>query len=242
MDFEKIPIEWKNKGLEPSSELKEDGFIPGYKPAASEHNFLFARIFDCITEIQKLMNELDENKADYTFNYKNNYWVSMREVFDAVYQLEQTVKVKANLASPTFTGTPKAPTASAGTNTTQIATTAFVQSCISDVYRLLSKEIPDNTSTTAYDPDVPWVYVTVNRIDTNNTGWIKCVAVRGSDVPWCVGGDSFGFYNYVTGAPASFKEGDEILFNAPLNEQKYYIMPSDITWGQLCHAIAKRGF
>ena len=33
---------------------------------------------------------------------------------------------KANLASPTFTGTPSAPTASQGTNTTQIATTAFV--------------------------------------------------------------------------------------------------------------------
>lgn len=38
---------------------------------------------------------------------------------------------KANLASPTFTGTPKAPTASAGTNTTQLATTAFVQTAIS---------------------------------------------------------------------------------------------------------------
>lgn len=35
--------------------------------------------------------------------------------------------LKANLASPTFTGTPKAPTAAAGTSTTQIATTAFVQ-------------------------------------------------------------------------------------------------------------------
>jgi|9_EtaG_2_1085328.scaffolds.fasta_scaffold01694_5 hypothetical protein len=33
----------------------------------------------------------------------------------------------ASLASPTFTGTPAAPTASTGTNTTQIATTAFVQ-------------------------------------------------------------------------------------------------------------------
>lgn len=40
---------------------------------------------------------------------------------------------KANLASPTFTGTPKAPTASKGTNTTQIATTAFVQTALSDV-------------------------------------------------------------------------------------------------------------
>jgi len=37
---------------------------------------------------------------------------------------------KANLASPTFTGTPAAPTATAGTNTTQIATTAFVQTAV----------------------------------------------------------------------------------------------------------------
>lgn len=35
--------------------------------------------------------------------------------------------LKAPLASPTFTGTPAAPTAAAATNTTQIATTAFVQ-------------------------------------------------------------------------------------------------------------------
>jgi len=34
---------------------------------------------------------------------------------------------RAPLASPTFTGTPAAPTAADGTNTTQIATTAFVQ-------------------------------------------------------------------------------------------------------------------
>lgn len=38
---------------------------------------------------------------------------------------------KANLASPTFTGTPKAPTAASGTNTTQIATCEFVQAAVS---------------------------------------------------------------------------------------------------------------
>lgn len=37
------------------------------------------------------------------------------------------VATKADLASPTFTGTPAAPTASVSTDTTQIATTAFVQ-------------------------------------------------------------------------------------------------------------------
>lgn len=37
---------------------------------------------------------------------------------------------KANLASPTFTGTPKAPTPAASTNNTQIATTAFVHTAL----------------------------------------------------------------------------------------------------------------
>lgn len=46
--------------------------------------------------------------------------------------LANALNLKANLASPTFTGTPKAPTATAGTNNTQIATTAFVQSAIAN--------------------------------------------------------------------------------------------------------------
>ncbi len=44
--------------------------------------------------------------------------------------LATTVSGKADIASPTFTGIPSAPTAAGGTNTTQIATTAFVQGAI----------------------------------------------------------------------------------------------------------------
>ena len=44
------------------------------------------------------------------------------------YQLESGMSSYATLASPNLTGTPTAPTATAGTSTTQIATTAFVQS------------------------------------------------------------------------------------------------------------------
>lgn len=40
---------------------------------------------------------------------------------------------KAALASPTFTGTPKAPTAATGTSSTQIATTAFVSNSLSNL-------------------------------------------------------------------------------------------------------------
>ena len=48
--------------------------------------------------------------------------------------LTQTaLNLKANLASPTFTGTPAAPTALAATNTTQIATTEFVQTALENL-------------------------------------------------------------------------------------------------------------
>ncbi len=43
---------------------------------------------------------------------------------------QTALDLKANLASPTLTGTPLAPTATTGTNTTQIATTAFVKTAI----------------------------------------------------------------------------------------------------------------
>lgn len=45
--------------------------------------------------------------------------------------IDTELNFKANVESPTFTGTPAAPTASAATNTTQIATTAFVRGEIS---------------------------------------------------------------------------------------------------------------
>lgn len=47
-----------------------------------------------------------------------------------IFYYDGNIQQVAKLASPTFTGTPAAPTAVAGTNTTQIATTAFIQSAI----------------------------------------------------------------------------------------------------------------
>ena len=57
---------------------------------------------------------------------------------------QANVAAKANIASPTFTGTPAGPTAAVSTNTTQLATTAFVVA-----------EIADEVGTTvqAYDAD-----------------------------------------------------------------------------------------
>jgi hypothetical protein len=47
--------------------------------------------------------------------------------------LSTSLGLKADLASPALTGTPTAPTATAGTNTTQVATTAFVGTAVSNL-------------------------------------------------------------------------------------------------------------
>lgn len=53
------------------------------------------------------------------------------EIDDELVAISGAVASKADKASPTFTGTPAAPTASSGTSTTQIATTAFAMGAAS---------------------------------------------------------------------------------------------------------------
>lgn len=54
---------------------------------------------------------------------------------DAEYNaIVSAIASKSGINSPTFTGTPAAPTATFGTNTTQLATTAFVQAALQAIY------------------------------------------------------------------------------------------------------------
>ena len=73
---------------------------------------------------------------------------------------------KANLASPTFTGTPAAPTASANTNTTQIATTAYVQTELGDMAPLAS---PTLTGT----PAAPTAAASTDSTQIATTAYVK---------------------------------------------------------------------
>ena len=52
----------------------------------------------------------------------------------------QSLAGKANSASPTFTGTPAAPTAAANTTPTQIATPAYVQTELGDYATLAASD------------------------------------------------------------------------------------------------------
>ena len=60
------------------------------------------------------------------------------------------ISSKSDSNSPTFTGTPLAPTASYGTSTTQLATTAFVQAALQAMYPVGSIYINASVTTNHY--------------------------------------------------------------------------------------------
>ena len=64
------------------------------------------------------------------FYFANNLYANSNKVATESWVTSQSY---ATLASPALTGTPTAPTAAAGTNTTQIATTAFVSTAVSNL-------------------------------------------------------------------------------------------------------------
>ena len=81
-------------------------------------------------------------------------------------QVDTLLAAKAPLASPALTGTPTAPTAAPATNTTQIATTAFVQEALAGAGAGdMSKSVYDTTNNGKVDvaetaEAVPWTGVT----------------------------------------------------------------------------------
>jgi hypothetical protein len=76
-----------------------------------------------------------------------NKIVKGTEIDNEFNAISGAISSKADIASPTFTGTPAAPTATAGSNTTQIATTAFVTAALAAVYPVGSIYINATSST-----------------------------------------------------------------------------------------------
>lgn len=83
-------------------------------------------------------SNLNTNKADiqegeicYATDQDKLYVKEGSNLVDATPATD--ISAKANIAGPTFTGVPAAPTAGSGTNTTQLATTAFVAAAVPDV-------------------------------------------------------------------------------------------------------------
>ena len=87
------------------------------------------------------------------------------EIDDEYNAIATAIATKPDANSPTFTGIPVAPTASAGTNTTQLATTAFATTAIQALYPVGSIY----TSTVATNPNTlfgfgTWVAFGAGRV------------------------------------------------------------------------------
>lgn len=74
------------------------------------------------------------------------------------------VATKADIANPTFTGVPSAPTASAGTSTAQVATTAFVAAAVTAAVTAYDSALTVSTSQIENDA------VTADKIATGAVG------------------------------------------------------------------------
>lgn len=64
MDFDNKLPEWKNEGVEPSNELKTNGFFMKQKPPADIFNWFWSKVIKAITELQTKLKGHAENKSN----------------------------------------------------------------------------------------------------------------------------------------------------------------------------------
>ena len=119
-DLENVPTTLSGYGIVGDLDIGSSNFITTGKA-------YFANVFATIGDLPSaatyhgMFAHVHATGAGY-FAHAGN-WI---EIGNKSY-VDSELSLKAPLASPTFTGVPAAPTAVSGTNTTQIATTAFVQ-------------------------------------------------------------------------------------------------------------------
>ena len=130
------------------SPLESDPTVPSWAKAATKPSY-------------------EANEIDYA-----QYGISVSEALTILDKDVATntnnIKTKAPKDSPTFTGTPTAPTAAAGTNTTQIATTAFVQSAVAAA----------STGTAKYQGGM--TAASYGKLTTYKAGWYWVVMEAGT--------------------------------------------------------------
>lgn len=98
------------------------------------------------SNLNSSVSDIQEGEICYATDQDKLYVKEGSSLVDAS---STDISGKANIASPTFTGTPAAPTATAGTNTTQVATTEFVTTATSG--KANTSDI--GTTIQAYDAD-----------------------------------------------------------------------------------------
>ena len=139
---------------------------------------------------------------------------------------QTALDLKANLASPALTGVPTAPTAAAATNTTQVATTAFVlansvqKATVNTVANTISdgignlRSVPQNNQVSAY------------TIQASDNGKNINITTGGITIPSSVfqAGDIISIYNQSASAqnvawsgPTVYASGTSASKTSPLS-------------------------
>ena len=93
------------------------------------------------------------------------------ESLDALLAALQSGKADKN--SPQFTGTPTAPTATSGTNSTQIATTAFVQGLIAVLQSAISNKVDKHSPSLTGTPTAPTATSDTNSTQIATTAFVQ---------------------------------------------------------------------
>jgi hypothetical protein len=122
----------------------------------------------------------------------SNKIVKGTEIDNEFNSLAGAISSKADIASPTFTGTPAAPTATGGSNTTQIANTAYVKAEIEAAtgsLGTLSSQDSDDVNITG--GDLAGVTITTSTVNGN-----------------AVGSNSVGARTVSTSSPTGGSDGD----------------------------------
>ena len=116
---------WKNAAGTVLAKVDSTGAMFTITPADSTNSTQVATTAYVKSNINNLINS-----APGALDTLNELAAALGNDANFSTTITNSLALKAPLASPTFTGTPIAPTATSGTNTTQIATTAFVKTAI----------------------------------------------------------------------------------------------------------------
>ena len=115
MDFDYKPLAWSVEGVEPPDSVKNEGWLAGHRPPSAYFNYKWRADYLTQTELQQKLSNL--------------YAIEAQDKAS----LEAAMTLKAPINSPEFTGTPKAPTPVPTSNSTDLATTEWVKTIVSDI-------------------------------------------------------------------------------------------------------------
>ena len=140
------------------------------------------------SNLNSSVSDLQEGEICYATDQDKLYVVESGSLVST----QADVAAKADVASPTFTGTPAAPTAASGTNTTQIATTAFVTAAIPTIDPDTAKTDVAQTYTAGQRGEITTLTSSSGALAVGQSGsiFIKQPASGG---PYTVGGWNAAF-------------------------------------------------